>query len=125
VGRYGWMVDKNLLQAEGVRWLEHVDDDFLPVLYRHADALFAPSLYEGFDLPTVEALACGTPVIASDIPVHREVLGSQCLYVPALDRDAWVDAMRTPFQNNLVKSCNRSWVEVAGETIEQIIVKPD
>lgn len=116
VGRYGWMVDKNLLQAEGVRWLGHVNDDDLPALYRHADALIAPSLYEGFDLPTVEALACGTPVIASDIPVHREVLGSQCQYVPALDTNAWVDAMTHPVRFDLSSNYNRTWVEVALET---------
>ena len=43
---------------------------------------------EGFGLPPLEALACGTPVLAADIPVLREVLGDQALFVPPLDVEA-------------------------------------
>lgn len=52
----------------------------LRVLYSCADLFLFPSLYEGFGLPPVEAMKCGTPVVASDIPTLREVLGAQAHY---------------------------------------------
>ena len=58
-----------------LRILDAVDDDAdLRAAYRGAAWLLAPSVFEGFNLPIVEALACGTPVVASDIPVHRELV---------------------------------------------------
>lgn len=48
--------------------------------YRSALALVHPSLSEGFNLPLLEAAACGTPLLVSDIPVHREILGEQALF---------------------------------------------
>jgi glycosyltransferase involved in cell wall biosynthesis len=53
-----------------------LDDVELAAAYGAARWLLAPSLEEGFDLPIVEALACGTPVIASDIPAHRDLAGA-------------------------------------------------
>jgi glycosyltransferase involved in cell wall biosynthesis len=53
-----------------------LSDDALADAYRCAAWLLAPSLDEGFDLPVVEALACGTPVVASDIPAHRDLLAA-------------------------------------------------
>lgn len=50
------------------------DDAALRVRYARARWLLAPSLLEGYDMPVVEALACGTPVIASDIPAHRDLV---------------------------------------------------
>jgi glycosyltransferase involved in cell wall biosynthesis len=62
----------------------HVTDDELAAIYSGARALVFPSDDEGFGLPTIEALACGTPVVASDLPVLREVLGDRATFV---DRD--------------------------------------
>jgi len=59
----------------------HVSDDELAAIYSGARALVFPSDDEGFGLPTVEALACGTPVVASDLPVLREVLGDRATFV--------------------------------------------
>lgn len=61
-----------------------VDDARLSEILAGASALVAPSRSEGFDLPVIEALVAGVPVIASDIPVHREVLGENwpCFFAP-------------------------------------------
>jgi glycosyltransferase involved in cell wall biosynthesis len=53
-----------------------------------AAALVVPSWYEGFGLPALEALACGTPVVAADLPAHREVLGDQAELFPPGDPPA-------------------------------------
>jgi alpha-1,3-rhamnosyl/mannosyltransferase len=67
-----------------VVWLPDVDDEALPGLYRRASALVAPSLYEGFGMTLLEAMACGTPVIASAVPAHREVAGDAAVYFDPL-----------------------------------------
>ena len=65
----------------------------LPRVVAAATALCLPSHYEGFGLPVLEALAAGTPVVASDIPAHREVGGDVPALVPADDIDAWTEAL--------------------------------
>jgi glycosyltransferase involved in cell wall biosynthesis len=57
-----------------------VKDELLPVLYSGAAGFAYPSVYEGFGLPPLEAMACGCPVALSDIPAHREVGGGTVLY---------------------------------------------
>jgi glycosyltransferase involved in cell wall biosynthesis len=63
----------------------HVSDDELAAIYTGARALVFPSDDEGFGLPPIEALACGTPVVATDLPVLREVLGDRATFVEAGD----------------------------------------
>lgn len=65
----------------------------LSALYAGADAFALPSLHEGFGLPVLEALAQGTAVIASDIPVLREVAGDAARFASPTDGDAWRDAL--------------------------------
>jgi len=65
---------------EGVRPLGSVEDAVLPVLYSGAAGFVYPSIYEGFGLPPLEAMACGCPVAVSDIPPHREVGGETAMY---------------------------------------------
>ncbi len=65
---------------EGVRLLGRVEDEVLPLLYSGAAGFVYPSVYEGFGLPPLEAMACGCPVAVSDIPAHREVCGSTAMY---------------------------------------------
>lgn len=67
--------------SQRVEFVGEVDDGDLVGLYRGAQALVFPSLMEGFGLPALEAIACGTPVVVSDIPVFHEMLGSNALYV--------------------------------------------
>ena len=65
---------------KGVRLLGRVKDDLLPALYSGAAGFVYGSIYEGFGLPPLEALACGCPISVSDIPPHREVCGGTALY---------------------------------------------
>jgi glycosyltransferase involved in cell wall biosynthesis len=59
-------------------------------LVAHAKALLMPSFAEGFGLPIIEALAVGTPVIASDLPVHREIAGNSAIYRDPTDHRGWL-----------------------------------
>ena len=70
----------------------HVPDDDLAAILSGARALVFPSDDEGFGLPTVEALACGTPVVATDIPVLREVLGDRATFIEAGDLEGLLAA---------------------------------
>ncbi len=67
--------------GEAVRWLGFVDEADKPALYRHAAAFVFPSRYEGFGLPPLEAMACGTPVVATAGGSLDEVLGDAALAV--------------------------------------------
>jgi glycosyltransferase involved in cell wall biosynthesis len=71
-----------------LRLIEYPDDDTLRILYSSAAAFIYPSLNEGFGIPLLEAMACGTPVVASDTPVFREVAGDAALYFDAADPEA-------------------------------------
>src|SRR5207245_6923487 len=66
----------------------YVSDDELLALYRAAAVMVLPSLYEGFGFPLVEAMACGTPCIASDDPALVEVSGGAALHFPRGDPGA-------------------------------------
>ena len=66
-----------------------VDDETLAALYRRAALVLLPSAREGFGLPVIEALACGTPVVSSNLPVLREVGGRAAEYCPVGDVPAW------------------------------------
>lgn len=65
----------------------------LAAIYRRADLVLMPSEAEGFGLPVAEALACGAPVLASDLPVLQEVGGAACSYAPVGDPQAWSAAV--------------------------------
>jgi glycosyltransferase involved in cell wall biosynthesis len=80
--------------GDRVRFLGKVPEADLPVLYNLAAAFACPSLIEGFGLPVLEAMSCGTPVICSDIPVLREVAGDAALRVPPTDARAWAAAIQ-------------------------------
>jgi glycosyltransferase involved in cell wall biosynthesis len=80
--------------ADRIIELNGVSEDDLAALYRQATAFLYPSLVEGFGLPLLEAMVAGTPVVASDIPVFREVADGAALLVPPDDTGAWVRAIR-------------------------------
>jgi glycosyltransferase involved in cell wall biosynthesis len=86
-------------ELPGVIHTGRVDDDALAALYTGARALVLPSDDEGFGLPTVEALACGTPVVACDVPAVHEVLGDRATFVARDDLPgllAAAEAVRRP-----------------------------
>ena len=71
----------------------YVDEDELPAWYNAADLFVYPSLYEGFGLPPLEAMACGCPVITSNTSSLPEVVGDAGIMVDPHDVDALADAM--------------------------------
>ncbi len=73
----------------------HVPDDDLAAIYSGANALVLASEDEGFGLPAVEALACGTPVAACEIPALREVLGERATFVEPGDLKGLIEAAET------------------------------
>jgi glycosyltransferase involved in cell wall biosynthesis len=76
------------VEGENVRWLGEVRDDELARLYRGAKAVVYVSLYEGFGLPVLEAMACGAPVVAARNGAIEEVAGDAAVLVDPLDPDA-------------------------------------
>lgn len=97
-GGKGWLEDEMYQTIEKmhlqdfVHILGFVDDDDLPALYTGAECLVITSLYEGFGLPILEAMSCGTPVITSNLSSLPEVAGNACLLVDPLDVNAITDA---------------------------------
>jgi glycosyltransferase involved in cell wall biosynthesis len=71
-----------------------VPDEDLALFYNRADLFVFPSLYEGFGLPALEAMACGTPVVCSDAASLPEVVGDAALRVSPTDEEGWAEAMR-------------------------------
>ena len=93
-GPKGWLneeLDQALAIAhfdDRLRMLGYVDDDDLRALYSSCKVFVCPSLYEGFGLPPLEAMACGAPVVASRIDAHAEVLGPHAKLVEPADERA-------------------------------------
>ena len=85
---------KRLQIADRLVWLEKLARRDLVTLIQGAGGLVQPSVYEGFGLPVLEAMACGCPVVASDIPAIREVTAGTALLFPAGDREALGSALR-------------------------------
>lgn len=99
VGEKGWKYEQvfQAVRALGledkVRFLGYVPEPDLPLLYRGAELLAYPSLYEGFGVPILEAMACGCPVVCSNRSSMPEVIGDAGILVDPEDREAIAEAM--------------------------------
>ncbi len=82
----------------------YVDSDALPALYGGARVLVSPSIWEGFDLPVLEAMATGTALVASDIPVHREVAEGAAVFVPPRDSVALARGIEAVWTDETLRS---------------------
>lgn len=90
-GQKGWLMGETLsyINSEGlnerIKFTGYISDSDLRALYASCAVCVYPSLYEGFGLPPLEAMACGAPVIASDVPTLSETIGNAALLVPPTD----------------------------------------
>jgi O-antigen biosynthesis alpha-1,3-rhamnosyltransferase len=133
-GAKGWMtgeLDRTIAAAElrgDVRWLGYVPSEDLPFLYSGARFLVYPSLYEGFGLPVLEAMASGIPVITSNQASLPEVAGDAAVMVDPRDSRALRDAMlqlmddegesRRRASLGLSQAARFSWRVCAQRTVE-------
>lgn len=98
--------------------IESVSDTDLASIYKGADMLVAPSLMEGFGLPGIEALMIGTPVIASNIPVYREVYGDKVKYFDPHSADDLVRVIQSGMARSHTYTYSRTWKNVAQDIAE-------
>ena len=133
-GKEGWLFQGIYDRVAGEGLADHVHfpgfvaDEDLPALYTLADLLAFPSLYEGFGLPPLEAMACGTPVVSSNNSSLPEAVGAAALQVDAEDVDGLADAMARVLGNaNLrirladlghAQAARFTWAEAAGKLLE-------
>lgn len=90
-GKSGWGDEVEGCRAKVTGY---VDEQTLSALYSAAELYLAPARYEGFGITLLEAFRAGCPVLASDIPAHREVGGSAAAYAPDSDGRAWTQAIQ-------------------------------
>jgi glycosyltransferase involved in cell wall biosynthesis len=122
-GAEGW--GNVRVEGDGVRWLGQVGDDQLARLYRGARCVAYVSLYEGFGLPVLEAMACGTPVVAAHADAVEEVSGDAAVLVDPLDPDAIAAGFTEALDRRdelrargLERARLFDWREVARETVD-------
>lgn len=108
-------------EVEGIRFLGAVDDPALADLYRGASAFVLPSRHEGFGLPVLEAMACGTPVVAADRGALPETCADAALLVDPDDPSAIADAVEAAMgdddlrRRGLRRAARFSWERTAAE----------
>jgi glycosyltransferase involved in cell wall biosynthesis len=143
VGRKGWLYEDifsavtDLKLADCVHFLENVTNQDLARLYSAACCLALPSFYEGFGLPPLEAMACGTPVVVSNRSSLPEVVGDAGLIIDPDSPEELGEALRRLLedselrsslgQQGLMRSSEFSWRRAAHQTMtvyEQVLGKP-
>jgi glycosyltransferase involved in cell wall biosynthesis len=134
VGARGWQ-DGPIFETvralgceDAITFTGYVPQADLPAIYSAADAFVFPSLSEGFGLPVVEAMACGTPVLISSAPALMEVAGGAALEVDAgshrsicdgLERLLTDDALRAALrERGLARAAALSWEQTARQTLQ-------
>lgn len=121
VGKHGWMVDELIIRLEShvelgnrLHWLPNASDEFLIELYSRSSVLLAASEGEGFGLPLIEAAKYNMPILARDLPVFREILGTNAYYFEgfgsydlANQLKTWLDLFRI---GEAITTRNVSWL---------------
>jgi glycosyltransferase involved in cell wall biosynthesis len=132
-GKQGWLYEPLFAQvrqlglAERVHFTGYAPQEDLPALLSAAQVFVLPSLYEGFGLPVLEAMACGTPVICSNVSSLPEVAGDAAILVDPRDTAQWVQALqrvledaglrRALTERGLQQVQRFSWERCARETL--------
>ena len=133
VGKKGWKYEKifevfkELGLKEKVRFLDYLDFEDLPALYNGASVFVFPSFYEGFGLPPLEAMACGTPVITSNVSSLPEVVEDSGILVDPLDTELIAKNIEAILTDNdlrfelsekaIKQSSKFSWGKTAKQTL--------
>ncbi len=114
--------------SDRIVWLDAVEQRDVVALMQAADALVQPSVYEGFGLPVLEAMACGLPVVASDIAPFREITGGAAIFFPPDDVERLGQALKGVVQSaelrqalaqqGIERAREFSWDRCARETLE-------
>jgi glycosyltransferase involved in cell wall biosynthesis len=131
VGKKGWLYEgffrrlRELGLEDRVIFTGYVPDEDLPAIYSAADLFVFPSLYEGFGLPVLEAMACGTPVVCSNTSCLPEVAGDAALLVDPADVRALAGAMERALTDEALRVTLRARVmgKARGFTWEQAAQK--
>jgi glycosyltransferase involved in cell wall biosynthesis len=132
-GARGWLYEEVFARVEeleltgDVLFPGYISPDELPLWYNAAELFVYPSLYEGFGLPPLEAMACGTPVITSNVSSLPEVVGKAGLIVDPMDSEGLAEAMNQVLGNGTLRQSMRerglaragrfSWAKAARETV--------
>ena len=113
-------------KSDNIKWLGYLPDLELPALYSGATAAIVPSVYEGFGLTALEAMACGAPVIASNTTAFPETTGGAALLVDPYNSNELADAMKnimenktlanTLYERGLQRAAQFTWEESAHKT---------
>jgi glycosyltransferase involved in cell wall biosynthesis len=110
VGRKLWLASEIFDEVKRQRWADdviltgYVADEDLPALYRAARAFVYPSLFEGFGLPPLEAMASGTPVVTSDVSSLPEITGDAALLIDPNDERALANALIEIMNNDRLRA---------------------
>ena len=133
VGKRGWLYEETLEAAaisqvrERILFTDYVSEDDLPALYTGATCFVYPSYFEGFGIPPLEAMCCGTPTITSDRTCFPEIIGDGGLMVDPFDERAIRDAIVKVFsdpklraelkEKGIKRASLFDWKETARQTL--------
>ncbi len=121
VGRTGWKVESTLRDLQtrrdtgAVHYLGFVPQAALPALYRTATLFVYPSLDEGFGLPVLEALHCGSIVVTSDVPALRELCGDSAVFADPHQPDSLAESLRRAIEDTDLRSALKRKAEAVRE----------
>jgi glycosyltransferase involved in cell wall biosynthesis len=106
------------LSDDDIRFLGYLPDEDMPSFYAGSQAFLFPTLYEGFGLPPVEAMACGAPVIASNSPCMPEVLGGAAILEPLTSADRFATAIRRVLTDHELRGTLRAKGIIRAQTFQ-------